>query len=186
MGFQCFQDEFSRQGAVLVRHLVSIRLTEVSPVAQPGYAQTSTAIPNLAGQIGEDPDDMEALAAQGELRSLFMRTDQQVTATPGVEPGSPALVEARTHGASQRVTPADPKHRMDRNRDRALNDNRENRLELSRRIEANRNKMETYDLQSRLEANRRKMMVGAVETRSLWWSSLPVPATATPLAPSEQ
>lgn len=87
MGFQSFQDEFRRDGSLLVRTLVSIRLTEVSPTALPAYADTSTAIRSLASQVGEDPADVEALAAQGELRSLFTRTDRQVTAPPTVLPG---------------------------------------------------------------------------------------------------
>jgi HK97 family phage prohead protease len=88
MGFQCYQDEFRRDGATIVRHLVSIRLGHVAPTAQPAYPSTVTAVRSLARQIGEDPADVESLAAQGELRSLFMRTDQQVSAPPTVEPAA--------------------------------------------------------------------------------------------------
>ena len=38
VGFQAFKDEFRRDGSALVRHLVSIRLSEVSPVSQPAYS----------------------------------------------------------------------------------------------------------------------------------------------------
>lgn len=87
MGFRCMGDEFRRDGSVLVRHLTAIMLTEVSPVAQPAYCNTTTAVRSLALQVGEDPADVEALAAQGELRALFTRTDQHVVATPTVLPG---------------------------------------------------------------------------------------------------
>ncbi len=97
MGFQCFQDEFRYEGTVLLRHLVSVRLTEVSPTAQPAYADTTTAIRSLANQVGEDPEDVLALASAGELRSLFVRTDQSVTAPPTVLPA-----EHRSDDAGQR------------------------------------------------------------------------------------
>jgi hypothetical protein len=87
VGFQAFKDEFRRDGSALVRHLVSIRLSEVSPVSQPAYFDTSTAIRSLAGQVGEDPEDVAALAERGELRSLFTRTDLSVAAPPTVPPG---------------------------------------------------------------------------------------------------
>ncbi|CQD10629.1 Caudovirus prohead protease [Mycobacterium europaeum] len=76
IGFQCFQDEFRHEGTLLVRHLVSVRLTEVSPTAQPAYPSTETALRSLASQVNEDPEDVLALASAGELRSLFVRTDQ--------------------------------------------------------------------------------------------------------------
>ena len=50
--------------------------------------------------MGEDPDDVEQLAAQGELRSLFTRTDLAVTATPTVLPSVPTPLEARSETAS--------------------------------------------------------------------------------------
>ena len=58
-----------------MRHLLSIRLTEISSTATPAYPQTNTALRHLAAQFGEDPDDILALAEKGELRSLFVRTD---------------------------------------------------------------------------------------------------------------
>lgn len=174
MGFQCFQDEFRRDGSVLVRHLVSIRLTEVSPVAQPGYAQTSTAIRNLAGQLGEDPADVEAIAAQGELRSLFVRTDQQVTATPTI---LPATAEARNIDAGQPATPID--HLIKENRERAMEFNRDGRLDLADRIEKSRQVWETLELERQVAANIRNLLPVS-ETRSVWWSGERVPVTAPP------
>jgi HK97 family phage prohead protease len=95
MGFNCIQDEFRREGAVVVRHLLAIRLQELSPVAVPGYLNTSAAVRSLAAQVGEDPQDVEARAAQGELRSLFTRTDLQVAAPVTVPPTPLDVAEAR-------------------------------------------------------------------------------------------
>jgi len=50
-----------------VRHLVSIRLAEISPVSVPAYFDTNTALRHLASQLGEDPDDVLRLARQHEL-----------------------------------------------------------------------------------------------------------------------
>jgi len=160
MGFQSFEDEFHRDGSLLVRHLVSIRLTEVSPTAQPAYPDTSTAIRSLASQVGEDPEDVAALAEQGELRALFTRTDLHVTAPPTVEP---ALVEARS------VTPGDLQRRLNENRARQMEANREGRLDLNRRIELNRRRSEAYDLEDRIIASNHNMVstVSTAETRSV-------------------
>jgi hypothetical protein len=87
MGFQAFEDEFRCEGLVLVRHLVSIRLSEVSPVSQPAYFDTTTAIRSVAGQVGEDPEEVAALAARGELGALFTRPDLAGAAPPTVQPG---------------------------------------------------------------------------------------------------
>jgi HK97 family phage prohead protease len=62
MGFVSYQDEFRHEGSVLVRHLLSIRLTEISPTSTPAYTQTQTALRHLAQQFGEDPDDIFELA----------------------------------------------------------------------------------------------------------------------------
>lgn len=89
MGFMCPQggDEFRYVGGVLERRLLSVRLTEASPVSQPGYIETDTAVRHLAAQVEEDPDEILALAAAGELRSVFVRSDLHTTATPTVLPG---------------------------------------------------------------------------------------------------
>jgi hypothetical protein len=95
MGFIAMSDEFRHQGSTVVRHLMSIRLMECSPVAQPGYFDTSAAVRSLAAQVDEDPQDVEALAAQGELRTLFQRTDLQVSAPVSVPP-TPLAVAQRS------------------------------------------------------------------------------------------
>jgi uncharacterized protein len=76
MGFLDYGSEWSRDGSIAVRHLVSIRLTEISPVSKPAYIETHTALRGLAAQVGEDPEDVFELARHNELRRLFPgRTD---------------------------------------------------------------------------------------------------------------
>lgn len=100
MGFMCPTggDEFRWEGGVLVRRLLSVRLTEASPVSQPGYIQTDTAVRHLAAQVDEDPEEMLALAAAGELRSVFTRTDLAAVAPPTVLPA----VEHRSDDLGER------------------------------------------------------------------------------------
>jgi len=100
MGFMCPQggDEFRYEGGVLGRRLLSVRLTEASPVSQPGCIETDTAVRHLAAQGDEDPAEVAELAAAGELRSLFARTDLAVAAMPTVEPA----VEHRSDESAQR------------------------------------------------------------------------------------
>lgn len=73
MVFQCpgGGDEFRREGGLVVRRLHSVRLLEASPVSQPAYIETSTAVRHLASQVQADPTEVAALAAQGELRTLL-------------------------------------------------------------------------------------------------------------------
>ena len=95
MGFEVYDQEYRRVGGFLVRHPISIRLDEISPVSQAAYEHTSASLRHyepawtaLANQLGEDPEDVFALAQKGELRSLLTRTDQQVAAPPTVVPTS--------------------------------------------------------------------------------------------------
>lgn len=153
MGFVCYQDEFTRNGGLLVRHLVSIQLGEVSPVSVPAYADTSTAIRSLAGQLGEDPDEVMALAQSGELRSLFTRTDQFVSATPGVEP---ATLETRDSGEPQGdqiglSSSPDPAlmEALAKNRYDAFNMNREGRIALDKAREKYEQRAAAMELDER-------------------------------------
>lgn len=90
MSFHAFEQDFTTDGTVLIRHLISIKLTEISPVAQPAYPDTSTALKQLAEQLGEDPQDIFAAAGRNELRSLFHRTDQAPPPVVTVQPESEA------------------------------------------------------------------------------------------------
>lgn len=99
MGFQVFEDEFRREGAIVVRHLISVRLQEISPTAQPAYWDTASALRSLSSQVGEDPEDVERLAAQGELRSLFPdRNPVVVDMAP-----TPLAVAQRSHDEARSV-----------------------------------------------------------------------------------
>jgi hypothetical protein len=86
--FQTESDDFKYDGGDLpVRHLISVRVLDTAPVVNPAYPDATCGLRrSLARQFGEDPADVEALAAQGELRRLFVRTDVQPV---------PELVEAR-------------------------------------------------------------------------------------------
>jgi HK97 family phage prohead protease len=97
MGFIAYQEEFRHEGATLVRHLISIRLTEISPTATPAYAQTQTALRHLAQQVGEDPDDIFELARKNELRTLFTRTD--------LGPPTPLEVAQRSENRGETMDP---------------------------------------------------------------------------------
>jgi HK97 family phage prohead protease len=102
IGFIAMDSEFRREGATVVRYLSAMRLLHISPTAQPAYPSTITAVRSLAAQIGEDPADVELLAAQGELRSLFgPRSDLAVVAPPTVLP-VPTPLEARHETAGDR------------------------------------------------------------------------------------
>lgn len=150
MGFMCPQggDEFRWEGGVLVRRLLSVRLTEASPVSQPGYIETDTAVRHLAAQVGEDPDEMLAIAAAGELRSVFTRTDLAAVAPPAVPPG----VEHRSDDAGQRELELR----------RRLNDERGKRLERDKSDDPGLRLLEWYRRKNRAFAP-------VTESRSQWF-----------------
>ncbi|PND54432.1 hypothetical protein CRM90_27930 [Mycobacterium sp. ENV421] len=88
--FQTYQDEWRLGGGgIAERHLVAGRLIDVAPVAVPAYPDATLEVSyrSLAAFVDADVDDVVALAAQGELRSLLARTDLSVTAPPTVLPG---------------------------------------------------------------------------------------------------
>jgi uncharacterized protein len=147
MGFQAFQDEFRRDGSILVRHLVSIRLTEVSPTAQPAYADTTTAIRSLANQVGEDPEDVLELARQGELRTLF--SDRHPVM---VDVGAGAT-EHRSDEAALRELEAL----------RKLNEERAKRYGLDSTVDP------LLDLYARRNRNRARREAPVSETCTLWY-----------------
>lgn len=57
------------------RTLLSVELHDVAPVNAPAYLDTSTAIRSLAKHMHADVEEVRKLAAEGELRKFFMRTD---------------------------------------------------------------------------------------------------------------
>jgi HK97 family phage prohead protease len=58
-----------------MRTLHSVELIDVAPVNSPAYLDTSTAVRSLARQVHADPEEVRALAQEGELRKFFRRTD---------------------------------------------------------------------------------------------------------------
>jgi phage head maturation protease len=104
--FQAFQD--SRQmgyDGMLERHLISGRLLDVSTTAQPAGldATVKTSYRSLAMWADADPNDVVALERQGELRSLFLRTDQHVMAPATVEPGGEYRSEEPSSAAQREL-----------------------------------------------------------------------------------
>jgi hypothetical protein len=76
--FNCYQDDWSYEDGVSCRTLVSGKLLDVGPTATPAYTDASAAVyRSLAANRNADPSDVESLAAQGELRKLWQRTDIQ-------------------------------------------------------------------------------------------------------------
>lgn len=141
MGFMVLpgDDEFRYESGVLARRLHSVRLTEASPVSQPGYLDTTTAIRSLAGQIGEDPEDIARLAAAGELRSLFTRTSDM------------APVEARSMTPNSAA--AELGRRRDGNRARGMDINRDGRLKLDELREKHEQRKATMELEALRQRN---------------------------------
>jgi uncharacterized protein len=104
MGFVAYEEEFRHEGSVLVRHLLSIKLTEISPTSTPAYPQTQTALRHLAQQFGEDPDDIFELARKDELRTLFTRTD--------IAPPAPTPLEVAQRSTTGDGVPLDVRQKQ--------------------------------------------------------------------------
>lgn len=65
---------FTDQGFPL-RTLESVQLVDVAPVVSPAYADTSAALRSLAECKQIDLEEVRSLAADNDLRKLFVRTD---------------------------------------------------------------------------------------------------------------
>lgn len=165
------QDEWRHEDGFAVRHLISGQLLDVSITANPAYEAAHVglrSLDSLARQCEVDPNDVYELARRRELPKLFVRSDNR-----GVAP-TPTLVEARNRAAEPQVAPADLKRRLDANRHRAMDANREGRIDLIRRLEANRKRSETFDLEARMAENHRRLLKPVeLEQRSVWWSASP-------------
>jgi uncharacterized protein len=128
MEFQSVQDEFEWRGGMPVRHLIALRLLSVSPVGNPAYTGTTTvALRSLARQLGEDPDEVFALAQKGELRSLFVRTDRSLDMAP-----TPLEVVAQRSRPVETVTAADAQRWLPEHEPAGIN-GQQAWLELARR-----------------------------------------------------
>jgi uncharacterized protein len=76
-----FEDEWSQDDGVLLRHLISIRLLDVSPVAVPAYDSSTVSLRSLAKQCDAPLNEIEALASDHQLTKLFTRSDNRLPAT---------------------------------------------------------------------------------------------------------
>ncbi len=85
--FNCYEDDFDFVNGETHRTLVGGKLIDVGPTCQPAYEDSSvTVLRSLASHVGAEYEEVRSLAAAGELRSLFIRTDIQVAAPPTIEP----------------------------------------------------------------------------------------------------
>lgn len=73
--FQTFEDAWDYQGGVALRTLLSLRLIDVAPVAQPAYMDSTVALRSLARHVGVPIEDVVDLSAANELRKFFVRSD---------------------------------------------------------------------------------------------------------------
>jgi HK97 family phage prohead protease len=73
--FRCFEDEWRNNGRTLVRHLISVRLVDVSPVAIPAYESATVSLRSLAAQVDAPLADVLDLARDDQLYKLLTRTD---------------------------------------------------------------------------------------------------------------
>jgi Escherichia/Staphylococcus phage prohead protease len=64
------------------RRLVAGTLVDVAPVVSPAYLDTSAGLRSLAVRVDASEEEIRALAAAGELRKLFVRTDTPSTPKP--------------------------------------------------------------------------------------------------------
>jgi len=74
--FRTYEDEWSTtdQGFPL-RILVSGQLVDVAPVNMPAYSDTTVGLRSLAVKVDGDIEEIRKLAANNELRKLFVRSD---------------------------------------------------------------------------------------------------------------
>lgn len=74
-----YDDAFEFRADMPIRHVNSARLIGVSAVCMPAHPDSSVSMRSLtfglARQFDADPDEIAELVAQGEIRSLFQRTD---------------------------------------------------------------------------------------------------------------
>jgi uncharacterized protein len=58
------------------RTLLNVQLVDVAPVNTPAYLDTSTGLRSLAKHVDAPVEEVRKLAQEGELKRLFVRTDQ--------------------------------------------------------------------------------------------------------------
>lgn len=81
--FQVFDDDFTYDGGSLpVRHLISVRLIDVSPVSTPAYPDATVGLRSLAAHYDTDPEHVFTMARENRLLDLFVRTDNRRPVKP--------------------------------------------------------------------------------------------------------
>jgi phage head maturation protease len=103
--FKVVRDDWGYSGGVATRTLVSGLLLDVAPVVQPAYVGTSAAVRSLAHAKGIPVEDVKALAAQGELRRLFTRSD--------IDGGAPAKTMTGEEAYAITMSRRSPRSRLD-------------------------------------------------------------------------
>ena len=92
--FRTIEDEWGLNDQNFpLRTLTNVQLVDVAPVNVPAYADTTSGLRSLAEHMHADPDEVRKLADDGELRRLFVRTDNKG------QPKAPA-----TFGAAARMS----------------------------------------------------------------------------------
>lgn len=90
--FQTYEDEWrTGDGGFPRRILLSARLIDVAPVTSPAYPDATVGLRSLARFVGAPYEDVVQRARTDELRSFFVRTDNQ---------GQPAPKKPATSGRS--------------------------------------------------------------------------------------
>jgi HK97 family phage prohead protease len=98
--FQVFDDEFTYDEGFPVRHLVSGRLIDVSPVVTPAYPDATVGLRSMARHVGAPYEEVIKRAASDELRSFFIRTDNN---------GKPAKKRSGRQALAEILAMEDPK-----------------------------------------------------------------------------
>jgi HK97 family phage prohead protease len=98
--FQVYDDDFTHDEGMPVRHLLSARLIDVSPVTTPAYLDSSVnardasiGLRSLADFVGAPYEDVVKLSECNDLRRLFIRTDNNGKPTTKKRSGREALLE---------------------------------------------------------------------------------------------
>ena len=74
--FTCLSDQFEFRDGNPVRNLLSCKVIDVAPVTVPAYSTGAPGLRSLARHMDASYAEVANLAAQGELRRLFERTDR--------------------------------------------------------------------------------------------------------------
>ena len=90
--FHCLSDEFEFRDGSPVRNLLSCKVIDTAPVTVPAYSTGAPGLRSLAKHMDAPIREVEQLAAAGELRRLFERSDRP---TPPSETRQPWEIQHR-------------------------------------------------------------------------------------------